>query len=462
MGERPHRGLEPRTAAYAAIGFALLWNLISLPAAFFVPGEIADGNTLAARRPAVPAHRHRARGVGDSRVVQLKRFKVATSGAATRARRARRATQGHDPRRRGSARSRPTSGSSSMLRRATHARQRQEPQHRTSTCYGRSNGACRATTARSARRSRRFPSTSPCPRISRRRRCNDGDGKIIWRLEVTGECPGPDFWSRFELPVFDVGEQRADRRASRRAAAPDATHERPDRASSRRSASSTSALPQGGEAWTFRRGQHKSVAPRRSRCSRGLHGPRFPRCCSLTDAPLLFPIVFSAVRRAVRLVGAVALVHGVPRDARPRRAHARAPRLHGARADRDSAAWSATSAHEARHAGRQQALLRPRVETGEGTHTAASSLGRLRRRELARAALDERRPAARSDVARRIGDAGRPRSLRRRNRHESQRPHARPSRVGLIARHRQREIHAELERRAARCRPSTSARAARR
>ena len=34
----------------------------------------------------------------------------------------------------------------------------------------------------------------------------DGDGKITWRLEVAGECPGPDFWSKFELPVFETAE----------------------------------------------------------------------------------------------------------------------------------------------------------------------------------------------------------------------------------------------------------------
>jgi hypothetical protein len=59
--------------------------------------------------------------------------------------------------------------------------------------------------ARSAR-SRLYPST---PAEQPATSMEDGDGTITWRLEVTGACPGPDFWSRFELPVFATGEAPA-------------------------------------------------------------------------------------------------------------------------------------------------------------------------------------------------------------------------------------------------------------
>jgi hypothetical protein len=85
----------------------------------------------------------------------------------------------------------------------------------------------------------------------------DGDDKIAWRLEVAGQCPGPDFWSRFELPVFDNGEKPEPADAS---AAASAIDEQPNARTLAALGIAYQRTPQGAESWTFRRGQHKGVA----------------------------------------------------------------------------------------------------------------------------------------------------------------------------------------------------------
>jgi hypothetical protein len=114
--------------------------------------------------------------------------------------------------------------------------------------------------------------------------------QISWRLDVTGECPGPDFWTRFELPVFAVGEAPAASPADA-SAAPAASAARPDPHTLAALGIAYERLPQGGEAWTFRRGRHKGVA---------LLLTAFALCWLLgsialfrTDAPLLIPVVMA-------------------------------------------------------------------------------------------------------------------------------------------------------------------------
>jgi hypothetical protein len=67
-----------RTAAYAAIAFAALWNLVSLPAATFVPREVAGGNTLAAVALLFPLVGAGLAAWAIRAWWRLKRFKVAT------------------------------------------------------------------------------------------------------------------------------------------------------------------------------------------------------------------------------------------------------------------------------------------------------------------------------------------------------------------------------------------------
>ncbi|HEX5046060.1 MAG TPA: hypothetical protein VFX89_02985, partial [Gammaproteobacteria bacterium] len=119
---------------------------------------------------------------------------------------------------------------------------------------------------------------------------NPDDG-VSWRLQVKGECPGVDYASRFELPVFATRETAALETAAVAAADESvARGERPDRAKLDALGIVYEQLPRGGEAWTFRRGRHKTVAA------------MLTLVCAIwtvaivfmlwLHAPLLFPIVF--------------------------------------------------------------------------------------------------------------------------------------------------------------------------
>ncbi|HEX7236390.1 MAG TPA: PH domain-containing protein, partial [Gammaproteobacteria bacterium] len=119
---------------------------------------------------------------------------------------------------------------------------------------------------------------------------DDEPAVITWRLEVTGECPGPDFWSRFELPVFTTSTEVAPAEPTSSTAS--LAHEWPEPAALDALGIDYERLPQGGEAWTFRRGQNKRVATGISAFAAlwtAISGVLF-----FVGAPLLFPIVFSA------------------------------------------------------------------------------------------------------------------------------------------------------------------------
>jgi hypothetical protein len=116
---------------------------------------------------------------------------------------------------------------------------------------------------------------------------DDGDDKIVWRLEAAGECPGPDFWTSFELPVFATAETPAP------AALPAAPTlgERPEARALAALGIDYERTPQGAEAWTFRRGQHKGTALAISAFAVVWTVASFALFAS--DAPLLIPIVFT-------------------------------------------------------------------------------------------------------------------------------------------------------------------------
>jgi hypothetical protein len=85
----------------------------------------------------------------------------------------------------------------------------------------------------------------------------DESAAIRWYLDVTGECPGPDFWSRFELPVFDVGPARV---APEPAATAADSIERPDRRRLATLGIDYTTLPGGGERWIFKRARNVGAA----------------------------------------------------------------------------------------------------------------------------------------------------------------------------------------------------------
>ncbi len=122
----------------------------------------------------------------------------------------------------------------------------------------------------------------------------EGDDKVSWRLEVAGACPGPDFWSRFELPVFDTGEAAQPAAETPTAALPatmaPALSERPTNHELAALGIDYARTAQGAEAWTFRRGQNKGAVAALTLFAAiwGIAGV----VLFFSDAPILIPIVF--------------------------------------------------------------------------------------------------------------------------------------------------------------------------
>jgi hypothetical protein len=133
-----------------------------------------------------------------------------------------------------------------------------------------------------------IPVDAPVPAEQPTTTVDDASAEIAWRLDVTGECPGPDFWSRFELPVFATEARPA--ATELLPAIEPATNEGPGPGELGALGIDYERLPQGGEAWTFRRGQHKRVATGISAFA-ALWGA-ISAVLFYVDAPLLFPIVF--------------------------------------------------------------------------------------------------------------------------------------------------------------------------
>ncbi len=259
-----------RATAYAAAGFALLWNLIAIPAGLFVPGEVAKGNypaLIALLFPLVGA------GLAFWAVrawLQMRRFKSATLVLA-------RVPIPLGGRLQGAIRvdanvpvtkefridlsciervTRRTGKGSETSERIVWQNQWTIPRER-----------CELMDSYSS-----IPLDLPIPTdVPAASTSEDGD-HIEWRLDASAECPGPDFWMRFEVPVFDAGERghapTLDEALA--AAAPgddsgdtsgaDGAAEQPDAGRLAALGIVYERLPQGGESWTFKRAQHKGVA----------------------------------------------------------------------------------------------------------------------------------------------------------------------------------------------------------
>ena len=423
MGERPHRGLGTRSGVRRDRRSPCSGISSRCRRRCIVPGEIANGNTARGRRAAVPADRPRARGVGDSRVAAaasasrsrrstLQRVPVALGGrlkGTIRVEAEVPVTADFAPR----ARVRRDASRAAAARTATPKR----------SCCGRSSGACRAISARSARVHDDSRRRRRAGRATGDDRWTTAIDKITWRLEVDRRVPRP----RFLEPLRAARVRRPPKRrqpSETAAPAPRCPTSGPTIATLARSASTTSARRKAPK-----RGRSAAASTKASR-SRSARSPRSGPIASvvlfMTDAPAPDPDRVLVVRRVVRLVGAVAVVHGVPRDARPRPADARTPRLHGARArSRFREQWiRAVRAKRGMQAG-NKLYYDLKVETDDGTHTAASSLADydvaswLARHWMARRPRALRRNA--SDPA--TSAAAKPAW---RSRHESQRPQARP------------------------------------
>ncbi len=85
------------------------------------------------------------------------------------------------------------------------------------------------------------------------------DVRTLWYLDVSGACPGPDFWTRFEVPVFYRGSEPGMANAAHGAAFMPSPGP-PDRRPLEGLGIVHEPLASGGEAWTFRRARHKRHA----------------------------------------------------------------------------------------------------------------------------------------------------------------------------------------------------------
>ncbi len=355
-----------RTAAYVAIAFAVLWNLISLPAALIVPGEIANGNTAAAVALLFPLIGLGLAAWAIRAWLQLKRFKVATfvlqrmpvalGGRLKGTIRVesevpvtadfRLELECFETVTRGSGKNRRTE------EKLLWQKQWRVPRHQ-----------CQIGSFTTIPVDVAMPVGQPATSM------NDGDGKTTWRLEVAGECPGPDFWSNFELPVFETAEtpeptETAGGTGSQRAARQsDACITRASITSARRTAP--------------KRGPFAAVTTKalrsRSRVRRG-SGPSISVVLFMTDAPLLIPIVFSLFD-AVFLWWALSLWFTEHRVTLDRGVLTLERRGFMARAPVEiPVQWiRSVSAKRGMQAG-NKLYYDLKVETNEGTHTAASSL----------------------------------------------------------------------------------------
>ncbi len=194
-------------AMWLAISFAVLWNLISAPAAFMVPGEIADGNwaaLLALLFPAIGigvivwAVREvlRKRRYGDS-VLRLDSLPVPLGGSlrATFEVPARLSDRELEIQLACVHRYRSGSGKNRRTQEDILWEDRQHAKAR--------SGSQPGSTA--ARIEMALPHDQP---VARRR---PPDDTIVWRLTVEADEPGVDFKGEFELPVFETDVTEAAR-----------------------------------------------------------------------------------------------------------------------------------------------------------------------------------------------------------------------------------------------------------
>jgi len=283
-----------RAGAYVAIVFAVLWNLISLPTALIVPGEIAEGNKAAAVALLFPLIGIGLAAWAIRTWLRLKRFKTPTFVLP-------RLPVPLGGRLKGTIRvdaeipvtadfhlelecietqTRSTGKGRSTEEKLLWQKQWRVPRHQCQI------GELTTIPVDVAMPTRQPPTTM-----------EDGDDKVSWRLEVAGACPGPDFWSRFELPVFDTGEAVQPAAETPAAAVPVATApafiERPKNHELAALGIDYERTPRGGEAWTFRCGLDPQS--RLGITGFAVGGLFMSFVLFATDVPIVFPLVVSVI-----------------------------------------------------------------------------------------------------------------------------------------------------------------------
>ena len=273
-----------RKTAYVATGFAAFWNLVSWPAVTALPRELESGNQAAWLVLIFPLIgiglivwavqawlRLRRFGVST---VELDSFPVPLGGALTGTVKASAEIPVTDEFTVAlncvEKTTRQSGGKSTTSERVLWQDTQTIPRHR-----------CQLTPGYST-----IPIDIPVSADQPPTTDESGDYEIIWRLEVNGECPGTDYASRFDIPVFATGEVMAEesgRAEQDRAAEPDAD-------ALRKLGILVQRLPNGDQQWVFARARHKVVAAGLTMFSliwTGATAGLF-----YADAPVYFPVVF--------------------------------------------------------------------------------------------------------------------------------------------------------------------------
>jgi hypothetical protein len=274
-----------RTAAYVAIGFAVLWNLISLPAALIVPGELATGNATASVALVFPLIGLILAAYAIRSWLKLKRFKIPMLNLQ-------RMPVALGGRLRGTIRVEaavPVASEFGLELECVGVRTRGSGKNRRreERVLWQKRWRVPRHQCQIAPSSTTIPVDVAVPADQPVTTFDSESDSILWRLEVAGKCPGPDFWSQFELPVFATAETPEPEETS----APAARAERPDTRKLDALGIDYARTPQGAESWTFRRGHHKGMALAISGFA--IVWSAASITLFMTDAPLPIPIVFS-------------------------------------------------------------------------------------------------------------------------------------------------------------------------
>ena len=197
---------EARSTMWLAIGFAAIWNLVSLPILFIVPGEVSGGNTAALIGLLFPlvgvglavwavreVIRHRRYGAST---LELQSHPVPLGGRLGGTLNIPARLQAREVQVQLACINRYVTGSGKN--RSTRENVLWEDRQRAPTTSGAGPGQT------SARIEMRLPAGQP---VSSEQ---NPKSRIIWRLTATSAEPGVDYKAVFELPVFDTGEALAD------------------------------------------------------------------------------------------------------------------------------------------------------------------------------------------------------------------------------------------------------------
>jgi hypothetical protein len=114
----------------------------------------------------------------------------------------------------------------------------------------------------------------------------DEPDEVVWLLDVSAKCRGPDLWMRFELPVF-AGERALDL-----APPVDEADARPDARTLEQLGIVYERSADGAESWTFRRARQKSAAATATAVAIAFGGAAI--ALWIGGAPRLFPVASGA------------------------------------------------------------------------------------------------------------------------------------------------------------------------